>query len=175
MKPVKRKKQSFGVEKNKNITAEVEKIVKTKFIRPVSYPEWLENVVLGKWCLCIDFTDLNKACPKDPFPFPWVDSLVDSTARCELLIFLDAYQGYNQIWLATEDQEKARFITERCIYFYEVMPFRLKNDGATYQQLVNKIFNKLIGRNMEVYIDDMLVKNTQELKHIKDLNECFEI
>ncbi|XP_073066041.1 uncharacterized protein [Primulina eburnea] len=117
MKPIKQKKRSFGPEKNKRIAEEVEKLIRANYIRPVSYPEWLANVVLvpkngGKWRLCIDFTDLNKACPKDLFPLPRIDLLVDSTAGCELLSFLDAHQGYNQIRLAPEDQEKASFITD---------------------------------------------------------------
>ncbi|XP_073129365.1 uncharacterized protein [Henckelia pumila] len=111
MRPVKQKKREFGPEKNRHIAAEVEKLLTARYIRPVTYPDWLANVVLvpkpgGKWRLCIDFTDLNKACPKDPFSLPRIDLLVDSTAGCELLTFLDAYQGYNQIGLALEDQEK---------------------------------------------------------------------
>ncbi|XP_073022575.1 uncharacterized protein [Primulina eburnea] len=180
MKPIKQKKRSFGPEKNKHIAEEVEKLIRANYIRPVSYPEWLANVVLvpkngGKWRLCIDFTDLNKACPKDLFPLPRIDLLVDSTAGCELLSFLDAHQGYNQIRLAPEDQEKASFITDRGIYCYEVMPFGLKNAGATYQRLVNKMFANMIGRNMEVYIDDMLVKSVQAVKHVDDLEECFGV
>lgn len=180
MKPIKQKKRSFGPDKNKHITEEVEKLILAKYIRPVSYPEWLANVVLvpktrGKWRLCIDFTDLNKACPKDLFPLPRIDLLVDSTADCELLSFLDAHQGYNQIGLAPEDQEKTSFITDREIYCYEVMPFGLKNARATYQRLVNKMFEKLIGKNMEVYIDDMLVKSVRAVKHVEDLEECFEM
>ncbi|XP_073119762.1 uncharacterized protein [Henckelia pumila] len=180
MRPVKQKKRAFGPEKNRHIAAEVEKLLVAKYIRPVSYPDWLANVVLvpkpgGKWRLCIDFTDLNKACPKDPFPLPRIDLLVDSTAGCELLTFLDAYQGYNQIGLAPEDREKASFITDRGIYCYDVMPFGLKNAGATYQRLVNSMFEQLIGRNMEVYIDDMLVKSIQASNHLEDLEECFSI
>ncbi|KAL0352498.1 UNVERIFIED_CONTAM: Retrovirus-related Pol polyprotein from transposon gypsy [Sesamum calycinum] len=123
----------------------------------------------GKWRLCIDFTDLNKACPKDPFPLPRIDILVDSTSGCEMLSFLDAYQGYNQIPLAPEDQEKASFVTDQGVFCYNVMPFGLKNAGATYQRLVNHMFQNQIGRNMEVYIDDMLVKSEKEQDHIKDL------
>ncbi|KAL0305109.1 UNVERIFIED_CONTAM: Retrovirus-related Pol polyprotein from transposon opus [Sesamum calycinum] len=129
----------------------------------------------GKWRLCIDFTDLNKACPKDPFPLPRIDILVDSTSGCEMLSFLDAYQGYNQIPLAPEDQEKASFVTDQGVFCYNVMPFGLKNAGATYQRLVNHMFQNQIGRNMEVYIDDMLVKSEKEQDHIKDLEECFQI
>ncbi|KAL0398231.1 UNVERIFIED_CONTAM: Transposon Ty3-G Gag-Pol polyprotein [Sesamum radiatum] len=110
--------------KNQAIKEEVEKLLKAKYIRPVPYPEWLANVVLvpkpnGKWRLCIDFTDLNKACPKDPFPLPRIDTLVDSTSGCEMLSFLDAYQGYNQIPLAPEDQEKASFITDQGVFLLQ--------------------------------------------------------
>ncbi|XP_075507642.1 uncharacterized protein LOC142544483 [Primulina tabacum] len=116
IKPIKQKKRTFGLENSKHISEEVEKLLATKYIRPVMYSEWLSNVVLvlkpgNKWRLCIDFTDLNKACPKDPFPLPRIDSLVDSTAGCDMLSFLDAYQGYNQIRLALEDQEKANFLS----------------------------------------------------------------
>lgn len=146
----------------------------------VQYPEWLANVVLvpkqgGKWRLCVDFTNLNKACPKDQFLLPRVDILVDSTSGCEMLSFLDAYQGYKQIKLAPEDQENANFVTDQDIFCYEVMPFGFKNTRATYQRLVNTMFSELIGRNMEVYIDDMLVKSPLATKHMDNLAECFKI
>ncbi|KAL0460779.1 UNVERIFIED_CONTAM: Polyprotein P3 [Sesamum latifolium] len=86
---------------------------------------------------------------------------------------LDVYQGYNQIKLVREDQEKTSFITERVLYCYNVMPFGLKNAGATYQRLVNKIFSKQIGRNMEVYVYDVLVKSKKRQQHMEDLGECF--
>ncbi|KAI3461303.1 hypothetical protein Pfo_017966 [Paulownia fortunei] len=180
MKPIKQKKRTFGPERSQHIKEEVDKLLAANYIRPVQYPEWLANVVLvpksgGKWRLCIDFTDLNKACPKDPFPLPRIDRLVDSTSGCELLSFLDAYQGYNQIRLAPEDQEMTSFVTDQGIYCYRVMPFGLKNAGATYQRLVNNMFSELIGRNMEVYIDDMLVKSKLASNHVSDLEECFNI
>ena len=142
------------------------------------YPEWLANVVLvkkanGKWRMCVDFTDLNKACPKDSFPLPRIDQLVDFTAGHKLLTFMDAFSRYNQIKMAEEDQEKTAFITSQGLYCYKVMPFGLKNAGATYQRLVNKMFNQQIGRNMEVYVDDMLVKSKEELTHLDDLKETF--
>ena len=148
------------------------------FIREVYYPEWLTNVVLvkkanGKWRVCVDFTDLNKACPKDSFPLPRIDQLVDSTAGHKLLTFMDACSGYNQIKMADEDQEKTAFITSQGLYCYKVMPFGLKNAGATYQRMVNKMFSQQIGRNMEVYVDDMLVKSREELTHLDDLEETF--
>ena len=90
----------------------------------------------------LDFTDLNKVCPKDSFPLPWIDQLVDSTAGHKLLTFMDAFSGYNQIKIAEEDQEKTSFITSQGLYCYKVMPFKLKNPGATYQRLMNKMFSK---------------------------------
>ena len=94
----------------------------------------------GKLRMCVDFTDLNRACPKDSYPLPRIDTLVDSTARHELLSFMDAFSGYNQIKMKEEDQEKTSFVTSQGIFCYKVMPFELKNAGATYQRLMNKMF-----------------------------------
>ena len=123
--------------------------------------------------MCVDFTDLNKACPKDSFLLPRIDQLVDSTTKYKLLTFMDAFSRYNQIKMAKEDQEKTTFITSQGLYCYKVMPFGLKNVGAIYQKLVNKMFNKQIGRNMEVYVDNMLVKSKEELAHLDDLKKMF--
>ena len=129
----------------------------------------------GKWGLCIDFTDVDRACPKDSFPLPWIDLIVDATAGHELLSFMDAFSGYNQISMDPDDQEKTSFITGQGTYCYRVMPFGLKNAGATYQRLVNKMFQKQIRASMEVYIDDMLVKSTSVTLHITHLSEAFQI
>ena len=148
------------------------------FIHEVYYPEWLANVVLvkkanGKLRMCVDFTDLNKACPKDSFPLPRIDQLVDFTTGHKLLTFMYTFSGYNKIKMAEEDQEKTAFITSQWLYCYNVMPFGLKNAGPTYQRLVNKMFSNQIGRNMEVYVDDMLFKSKEELTHLDDLRETF--
>ena len=90
--------------------------------------------------MCVDFTDLNKACPKDSYPLPWVDVLVDFTARHQLLSFMDAFSGYNQIQMHKADQEKTSFVTSQGLFYYKVMPFGLKNAGTTYQRLMNKMF-----------------------------------
>nr|XP_016471098.1 PREDICTED: RNA-directed DNA polymerase homolog [Nicotiana tabacum] len=129
----------------------------------------------GKWRICVDFTDLNKACLNDSFPLPHIDQLIDGTAGHELLSFLDAYSGYNQILMAEEDQEKTIFITHRDTYCYKVMPFGLKNAGATYQRLVTKIFKDQLDKTMEVYIDNMLVKSEKKEDHIGHLKEAFKI
>ncbi|KAG7532870.1 Ribonuclease H domain [Arabidopsis thaliana x Arabidopsis arenosa] len=179
-KPVKQKRRKLGVERAKAVNDEVDKLLKIGSIREVQYPEWVANTVVvkkknGKDRVCIDFTDLNKACPKDSFPLPHIDRLVESTAGNELLTFMDAFSGYNQIMMDPEDQEKTSFITDRGTYCYKVMPFGLKNAGATYQRLVNKMFHEHLGKTMEVYIDDMLVKSLRKEDHIKHLEECFEI
>ncbi|KAG7567917.1 Reverse transcriptase domain [Arabidopsis thaliana x Arabidopsis arenosa] len=179
-KPVKQKRRKLGVERAKAVNDEVDKLLKIGSIREVQYPEWVANTVVvkkknGKDRVCIDFTDLNKACPKDSFPLPHIDRLVESTAGNELLTFMDAFSGYNQIMMNPEDQEKTSFIMDRGTYCYKVMPFGLKNAGATYQRLVNKMFHKHLGKTMEVYIDDMLVKSLRKEDHIKHLEECFEI
>ena len=153
---------------------EVNKLLAAGFIREVYYPDWLANIILvkkenGKLRMCVGFTDLNKACAKDSFPLSRIDQLVDSTIGHKLLTFMDAFSRYNQTKMAEEDQEKTAFITSQGLYYYKVMPFGLKNARATYQRLVNKIFNKQIGRNMEVNIDDVLVKSKEESTHLDDL------
>ena len=122
----------------------------------------------------MDFTDLNKACPKDSYPLPCIDQLVDSTTGHRLLSFIDAFSGYNQIKMDEADQERMSFITKQGLFCYKVMPFGLKNAGATYQRLVNHMFRPQIGRNVEVYVDDMLVKSLDEGKHLHDLQETFD-
>ncbi|XP_062173536.1 uncharacterized protein LOC133878998 [Alnus glutinosa] len=178
-RPVRQKRRTFAPERNQAVADEVSKLLVAGFVREVDYPEWLANVVLvkksnNKWRMCVDFTDLNKACPKDSFPLPRIDLLVDSTSGHQLLSFMDAFSGYNQIQMVEEDQEKTSFITDRGLYCYKVMPFGLKNAGATYQRLVNRMFEKQMGRNVEVYIDDVLVKSVEARDHVSDLKETFD-
>ena len=128
------------------------------------YPDWLANMemvkkAIGKWRICVDFTDLNKECPKDSYPLPRVNVLVNSSAQHQLLSFMDAFSGYNQIRMDEADQEKTSFVTNQGLFYYKVMSFGLKNAGATYQRLMNKMFTHQIGRNVQFYVDDMLVKS----------------
>jgi len=116
--------------------------------------------------MCIAFTGLNKACPKDSYLLPKIDKLVYSTIGHELMSFMDAFFGYYQIPLAEEDQENTSFVIDTGLYCYNVMPFRLKNVGATYQCLVNKIFETLIRKTTEVYVDDMIIKSVKETDHV---------
>ena len=136
-KPVKQKRRSFAPKRQKTINEEVGKLLQASAIREVEYPEWLANVVLikkanAKWWLCINFTDINLACSKDSFPLPRIDLIVDATADHELLSFMDAFSGYNQISMDPDDQENILFVTRQGTYCYRVMLFGLKNTGATY-------------------------------------------
>ncbi|XP_073120297.1 uncharacterized protein [Henckelia pumila] len=178
VRPIKQKKRHFGPDKDKVIKKEVEELLKAGHIRKVQFPTWLSNVVLvpkssGKWRMCVDFRDLNKACPKDCYPLPRIDQLVDSTAGHQYLCFMDAYQGYHQIPLEEEDQDKVSFTTSHGTFCYRVMPFGLKNAGATYQRLMDRVFASQIGRNVEVYVDDILVKSQDDVGLLADLEETF--
>ena len=136
-RPVKQKLRRLHPRWILQVKEEIQKQLSVGFLSMVEYPEWLANVVLipkkdGKVRVCVDFCDLNKASPKDDFPLPHIDMLVDSTTGYSMLSFMDGFSGYNQIMMALEDMEKTSFITEWGTYCYRVMPFGLKNTGATY-------------------------------------------
>ena len=144
------------------------------------YPEWLANTVVvrkktGKWRVYVDFTGLNKACPKDLFPLPRIDRLVDATVGHPRMSFLNAFLGYHQIPLALEDREKTAFMTPVGNYHYKVMPFGLKNAGSTYQKMVTRMFEPQLGKVIKVYIDDMVVKSKVVSEHVKDLEIIFGV
>ncbi|KAM2114842.1 hypothetical protein ACFX1Q_023335 [Malus domestica] len=162
-KPVRQKRRSYDAERYDAVKAEVEKLKGIGFICEVNYPTWVVNVVLVKKNLTKESLLLQKVL------------LIDTTAGCELLSFIDAYSGYNQILMNPPDQKHITFTTNRGLYCYKVMPFGLKNVGATYQRLVNSMFTKQIGKSMEVYVDDMLVKSKHADQHITNLFETFTI
>ena len=160
--------------------SKVQRLKEVRVIREIYFPKWLANTMVikkknGKWRVCVDFMDLNRACPKDPFPMPNIDQLVDFMYRHLRMSFLDAFQGYHQIALALEDREKTAFIFLNANYHYTMMPFGLKNAGAMYQWMMMRMFRDKIGRTVEVYIDDMVVKIKQEVRHIEDLQGVFEV
>ena len=123
----------------------------------------------------MDYTDLNNACPKDSFLLPRIDQIVDASSGHGMLSFLDTFSGYHQIPIHPPDAEKTSFTTPYGLYYYNMMPFGLKNVGATYQRLVTKMFRPLLDRTMEVYIDDMLVKSKQRPDHAAHLQQAFDI
>ena len=179
-KPVRQKVRCFHPDRHLVIQTEVDNLLKNGFIRAVKYPEWLANVVVvpkkgNKWRVCVDYTDLNDAYPKDSFPLLCIDQIVDASAGHGMLSFLDAFSGYHQIPMHPPDAEKTSFITPHGLYCYNVMPFGSKNAGATYQRLVTKMFRPLLGSIMEVYIDDMLVKSKQRPDHAAHLQQTFDL
>ena len=129
----------------------------------------------GKWQVCVDFTDLNKACPKDPFLMSRIDQLVDATVGHFRMRFLDAFQGYHQIPLTLDDQKKTAFVTHTRNYHYKVMPFGLKIVGSTNQRMMTRMFEPQLGKNIEIYINDIVVKSKLESEHVNDLGNIFEI
>jgi len=177
-KSVAQKRRKLGEERRKAAIEETEKLMQVGSIQEAQYTTWLANVVLvkkpnGKWRMCTDYTDLNKACPKDSYPLPSIDRLVDGASGKEMMSFLDAYSGYNQRQMYEPDIPKTAFTTDTANYCYKVMPFGLQNVGATYQRLMDKVFKEQIGKNMEVYVDDMIVKSYEVQRHVKDLEEIF--
>ena len=145
----------------------------------VKYPEWLANVVHvpkkdGNVRVCVYFRDLNKSSPKDDFPFPHIDMLVDSTAGHSMLSFMEGFSGYNQILMVPEDMDKTSFVIEWGNYCYRVMPFRLKNAGATYQRAATTLFHDMMHKDVEVYVDDMIVKSRDSSDHLAALQRFFE-
>ena len=179
VKPVKQKLRRMKPEWALKIKEEVIKQIEAKFLKVVEYPEWLANIVPvpkkdGRVRMCVDFRDLNKACPKDDFPLPHIDVLVDSTAGHALLSFMDGFSGYNQIKMAPEDMEKTSFITQWGTYCYKVMPFGLKNAGATYQRAATTLLHDMIHKEVEVYVDDMIVKSKDREGHVAVLRKFFD-
>nr|GEW29145.1 reverse transcriptase domain-containing protein [Tanacetum cinerariifolium] len=176
--PVLQKKRGQAPERAKAIQAEVQKLVEAGIMREVYYHDWLSNPVMvkkhdGSWRMCVDFTDLNKACPQDCYPVPEIDWKVESLCGYPFKYFLDAYKGYHQIKLAEPDEEKTAFHTGQGVYCYTKMPFGLKNAGATYQRLMDKAFESQIGWNIEVYVDDLVVKRYTEAEMMRDIEETF--
>ena len=126
------------------------------------------------WRLCVDFKDLNKACPKDPFPLPRIDQIIDATAGHDSLCFLDAYSRYHQIKMAESDQAATAFIMPYGPFCFNTMPFGLKNAGETYQCMIQTCLEKQIGKTVEAYVDDIVIKTRHVETLIDDLRLTFD-
>jgi hypothetical protein len=169
----------FTDDRRDAIKKELAKLLAAGFIREVFHPEWLANPVLvckkntNEWRTCVYYTDLNKHCPKDPFGLPRIDQVIDSTAGCDLLCFFNCYSGYHQMTIKEEDQEKTAFITPFGAYCYTTMSFGLKNTDTTYQRAIQAYFKKQLNKNVEAYVDDMVVKTQNSGTLIADLEETF--
>jgi hypothetical protein len=165
-------------EKIEAAKAEVHRLLEANFIEPVAYPTWLTNVVMvqkksSKWRMCIDFTSLNKACPKDNFPLPRIDKIVDSVAGCKVMSLLDCFSGYHQIYMKEEDKASTSFITPFGTYCFIRMPEGLKNAGSTFSRLSKTVLESQVGRNIFRYVDDIVVASKNKADHLADLAETF--
>ncbi|GAA0183584.1 hypothetical protein LIER_30967 [Lithospermum erythrorhizon] len=149
LKPVKQAQRRFRPELVPSIEAEVNKLIEAGFVREVRYPTWFAIIVPvrkknGQIRVCVDFRDLNQACPKDDFPFPIPELMIDANTCHEVLTFMDGSSVYNQIRMAPEDEELTAFRTPKGVYCYKVMPFGLKNAGVTYQRAMQKVFDDML-------------------------------
>ena len=176
VRPVRQRRRKFNEERWQVIKEETRKLLSIDHIKEIQFREWLANVVKkanGKLRMCVDFTDLHKACPKDSYPLPSIDDLVDSASGCKLLNFLNVFSGYNQIKMHPRDECKTTFMTELSCYCYTVMPFRLKNAGVTYQRLMDKVLTPMTGRNVQAYVDDMVLTSQVKDQHVTNLEDLF--
>ena len=149
-------------EKVTAVKAEVQRLLDANVIREVKYPTWLANTVPvkkknGKWRMCIDFTDLYKACPKDDFPLPRIDRVVDDAANSQLMSLLDCFSGYHHIWMRKEDEDKTSFITPFGTYCFVRMPEGLKNAGQSFSRMSSVVLEHQLRRNVLAYVDDIVV------------------
>ncbi|GJV82845.1 reverse transcriptase domain-containing protein [Tanacetum coccineum] len=177
--PVTKKIRVLASDRTQVVTKEVEEWVNAGIIRSVKYPTWIANPVLVKkvdvsWRMCLDFKNLNSTCPKDYYPLPDIDGKIESVVGFWYKCFLDAYKGYHQVQMAQDDEEKTTFYTDRDTYCYTKMPFGLKNAGATYQRLVDTAFQSQIGRNLEAYVDEMVIKSNDKKILIADIAKTFD-
>jgi hypothetical protein len=163
------------------VKKEVEKMLEVGFIRPCRYAEWISSVVPvqkkdGWWRVCVDFRDLNRATPKDEYPMPVTEILINTAAGHKILSFMDGNTGYNQIFMAPEDVHKTTFRVPGAVGLFEyvVMTFGLKNAGATYQRAMNYIFHDLIGKLVEIYIVEVMVKSASVEGHLGDVWQVLE-
>jgi hypothetical protein len=178
VRPKKKRLCKMSDEKTEATKAEVHCLLEANFIEPVTYPTWLANVVMvqkksGKWRMCIDFTSLNKACPKDNFLLPRIDKIVDSVAWCEVMSLLDCFSGYHQIYMKEKDKASTSFITPFDTYCFIRMPEDLKNAGSTFSRLTKTVLERQFGRNIITYVDDIVVARKSKENHLADLAETF--
>ena len=157
----------------------IDKLIKVGFIREVKYPTWIANIIPikkknGQIHVCVDLKIFNNACPKDDFPLPILELMVNATTGHEALSFIDGSLGYNQIQMVPRDEELTAFRTPKGIYCYKVMPFGLKNAGTTYQRAMQKIFDDMLHKNVECYVDELVVKSKKREDHLQDLRMVFD-
>ena len=178
-RPVVQPMRTFHPEVEAQITQEVKKLLSAGFIKPIQHPRWLSNIVPvkkknGQIWYCVDFRNLNKACPKDEFPLPNMDLLIDLAVGHAMFSFMDGFSGYNQIFMSSRDAEKTAFRIPIRNFYYTVMPFGLKNAGATYQRTMTAMFHDMMHREIKDYVNDIVVKSKTREDHFGILKKVFE-
>ena len=161
------------------IKEEVEKQLNAGFLIAIAYLNWVANIVPvpkkdGKVRMCVDYRDLNRAIPKDNFPLPQIDTLINNIVTNMFFSFMDGFSGYNQIKMAEEDKAKTILTTHWGTYAYDIMPFELKNVGATYQRAMVTLFHDMMHKEIELYVDDMIAKSRTPSDHLIDLRKLFK-
>ena len=177
--PVQQKRRTFKLDVSEKIKEEIMKQLNAKVIQVIRYTTWLANVVPvpkkdGKTRVFVDYRYLNKASPKDNFPLPNIYILVDNCTKHEIKSFVDCYAGYHQILMDGDDAEKTAFTTPWGTYCYRVMPFGLKNVGATYMRAMTTMFHDMMYKEIEVYVDDVIIKSKTQVDHVQDLRKFLE-
>jgi hypothetical protein len=178
-KPIRQCLRVFNPWKAPTIKEEVEKLINVGFIYPVPLTEWVSNLIplnnkKGTICVCMEFHDLNKACPKDNFPTHFIDHILNDCAGSKVFYFMDRFSGYNQIQIKPEDQHKTTFICPWCTFTYRKMPFGLKNVGATFQCNITFAFHDL-KHIVEAYLDNLVAHSRKRADHSTHLRLVFEI
>ena len=179
VKPEAQSTKVFHTEIEEQIVNEVQKLLAAGFIKPIQHPQWLSNIVLLRkknWQIrCfVDFRNLNRAWLKDKFSLPNMDPLIDSIARNAMFSFMDRFSEYNQIRMAPKAAEKNTFKTPIGNFYYIMMPFGLKNAGVTYEHTIMAIFHDMMHRELENYVDDIVMKSKRRKDHVKVLRKVFE-
>jgi hypothetical protein len=178
VRPKKQRLRKMSDEKTEAAKAKVHYRLEANFIEPIAYPMWLANIVMvqkksGKWHMCIDFTSLKKACPKDNFPLPRIDKIVDSAAGCKVMSILDCFSCYHQIYMKEEDKASTSFVTPFSTYCFIRMLEGLKNAGSTFSRLTKTVLESQVGRNIFTYVDDIVVASKNKEDHLADLTGTF--
>jgi hypothetical protein len=175
--PFKQRARQMKAEVLEEVKKEVERMLEAGFIRLCKYVEWISSVVPvqkkdGRWRVCVDFRDLNRATPKEEYPMPVAETLINTAAGHKILSFMDVNAGYNQIFMAPEDIHKTTFRVPGAVGLFEyvLMTFGL----VTYQHAMNYIFHDLIGKLVEIYIDDVMVKSALVEGHLGDVRQVLE-
>ncbi|GJT78208.1 reverse transcriptase domain-containing protein [Tanacetum coccineum] len=178
-KPIKQNKISLAPERNEVIHSQVEELTEAGILQEVKYQTWVSIPMVVKkdnrrWKLRVDFTNINKACIREPYPLPAAEQKAEGLHKYRLKCFLDAYKGYHHIPIAEKDDEKIAFFTREGVFCYKRLPFGLKNAGATYQRLIDKVFGHQMGRNMEVNADDMVIMSDSKEEMMADIIKTLE-